>query len=196
MRTRFAVLTAAVACLGLPSHAQQGQQPDLNALMGALGSMMQANTNAASAAKVVDFRELKALLPADLPDMKRTAASGEKSGAMGMTVSFAEGRYEGANNAYITLKISDMGGTGFAGMMSAGWSMTEVDRETETGYERTTTVGGHKAMEKFDTKYKTGSLEILVAGRFLVEIDASKVEPAALQAAAGKVDLKKLESMK
>lgn len=186
---------ALVSLAALPAPAQQAQQPDLSALMGALGSMMQGNTNSATATAVTDFRELKALLPAELPGLKRTSASGEKTGALGMTVSFGEARYEGADNAYIAIKISDMGGTGFASMMAAGWTMQEIDRESDTGFERTTTIAGHKAMEKFNTEYNNGTIEVMVASRFLVEVDGSKVTVEALRQAVGKLDLEKLAGL-
>jgi len=178
------------------ARAQQagGGADDLGALMGALGQMMQgASTN--SAAAVVDFRELKALLPAELPGLKRTSAAGEKSSAMGMTISFAEGRYE-AGEGVIEIKLSDYGGTGFATMMAAGWSMQEMDRETETGFERTTTIAGNKAKEQYDTADQSGATEVLVAGRFLVEVSGSKVTAEAIRAAVEKIDLAKLAALK
>lgn len=177
-------------------QAQQteGAADDLGALMGALGQMMQGAASNSTAA-VVDFRELKALLPAELPGLKRTSASGEKSSAMGMTISFAEGRYEAGDNS-IEIKLSDYGGTGFATMMAAGWAMQEMDRETDTGFERTTTLGGHKAKEQYDTAGKTGSTEILVAGRFLVEITGNNVAAEAIKGAVEKIDLAKLAALK
>lgn len=172
---------------------QEGGAPDLGALMGALGQMMQGGTNAA--ANIVDFRELKALLPAELAGMKRTSAGGEKNTAMGMTVSNAEGRYE-AGDSSITIKFSDFGGAGFASMMAAGWTMQEVDRESDSGYERTSTIGGHKAMEKFDTANKSGSIEIMVAGRFMVEVNGDDITPEVLKDAVSKIDLAKLAALK
>ena len=183
----LAGLSASVA------HAQQqGGAQDLGALMGALGQMMQGNTNAAA---VVDFRELKALLPASVPDGKRVSASGEKSGALGMTVSFAEGRYE-VGGGSIEIKISDFGGTGFATMMAAAWASGEIDRETETGFERTTTINGNKAKEEYDSANKAGSTDVLVAGRFLVEVSGDDVSAEAIRAAVEKVDLAKLAALK
>ncbi len=185
-------LMAAAVSLGMAA-AVQAQQPDLNAMMGALGSMMQGSTNAAA---VADFRELKALLPADLSGMKRTKATGEKSSAMGMTVAIAEGAYSDGKQGTVDVKITDMGGTGLAGMMSAGWAMGEVDRETETGYERTTTVNGYKAMEKYDTEDKDGGIQVLVEGRFMIEIEGRNVSMDAIKAALDKIDVKKLASLK
>ena len=192
---RKIMLLTVAGLLGVQGvSAQQQGGGDLGALMGALGQMMQPGTNAAAVA-VVDFRELKSLLPTELPGLKRTSASGEKSGAMGMTISFAEGRYE-KDDRSITIKISDFGGTGFATMMAAGWSMSEIDRETDTGFERTTTIAGHKAKEEFNTENKQGTTEILVAGRFLVEVTGDSVTPEAITEAVGKIDLAKLAALK
>ena len=195
MRTMMAIVAAGLIGTSL-AQAQQagGGANDLGALMGALGQMMQGGATNATAT-VVDFRELKALLPAELPGFKRTAASGEKSSAMGMTISFSEGRYE-AGEGSIDLKLSDYGGTGFATMMAAGWSMQEMDRETETGYERTATIGGHKAKEQYDSASKSGTTEILVAGRFLVEVTGNNVSAEALKTAVDKIDLAKLAALK
>jgi len=155
---------------------------------------MGAGTNAVAA--VVDFRELKALLPAELPGMKRTSASGEKNSAMGMTVATAEASYEG-EEAGLEIKITDMGGTGtLMGMAAAGWTMAEIDRETDTGYERTTVIDGNKAHETYDTEEKRGEIEVLVAGRFMVEIDGQGVTADQLKSAVGKIDLKKLAGLK
>ena len=186
---------AAVAVAGLigVSGAQAQQGGDLGALMGALSPAMSRATN--SAVAVVDFRELKALLPADLPGMKRTAANGEKSSAMGMTVVYAEGKYASGDKT-IEIKMSDYGGTGMAAMMAAGWTMQEIDRETETGFERTTTIGGYKAKETYDTADQNGTTEIMVAGRFLVEVTGSGVKAEEIKTAVAKLDLAKLAAMK
>lgn len=176
--------------------AQQGGQssPDMNEMMKAMGALMSGGTNAAA---VVDFRELKALLPAALDGMKRTSANGEKSGALGMTVAFAEGTYEADAGGSITIKLSDNGGLG--GLMAfaqAGWAGSEIDRESDTGFERTTTYGEHKAHEEYDNGSKSGKIEILVGGRFLAEITGSDVAWDAIQAAVKKVDLAKLAAVK
>src|SRR5215217_4620671 len=58
----------------------------------------------------IDFRKLKELMPENLIGLKRTEATGEKSGAMGFTVSTAQARYEGENNASLKVEIVDTGG--------------------------------------------------------------------------------------
>ena len=189
---RFAALAAAL--IPALTLAQQGDQPNMDEMMKAMGALMSGGTNTAA---VVDFRDLKALLPAALDGMKRTNASGEKSGAMGMTVAFAEGTYEADAGGNITIKITDNGGLGgFMAVAQAGWAAQEIDRESDTGFERTTTYGKDKAHEEYDTGSKSGKVEILVAGRFMVEVNGSDVAWEAIQAAAKKVDLAKLAQVK
>jgi hypothetical protein len=86
--------------------------------------------------------------------------------------------------------------SGIVGLATVAWSRAEIDSETETGYEKTTTFSGHKAFEKFDTAGKDGQLSILVGGRFVVEVEGSNVTMDQLKTAAGQIDLVKLESMK
>ena len=188
----LAVLIAAL--IPSVSPAQQDAQPNMDEMMKAMGALMSGGTNTAA---VVDFRELKTLLPAALDGMKRTNASGEKTGAMGMTVAYAEGTYEADAGGNITIKISDNSGMG--GLMAfaqAGWAASEIDRESDTGFERTTTYGQHKAHEEYDNSGKSGKIEVLVGGRFMVEVEGSDVPWEAIQAAVKKLDLDKLATLK
>ena len=149
------------------------------------------------ATEPVDFRELKNLLPEDLSGMKRTSSEGQTSGAMGFTVSNAEARYESEEGSNIKVSITDMGAVaGVAAMATYAWALAEIDRETESGYERTMTMGGHRGYEKYDRESKSGEMSLLVAGRFVVEVEGYAVSVDALKDALGKVDVGKLEGMK
>ncbi|HEY0707632.1 MAG TPA: hypothetical protein VGG33_12595, partial [Polyangia bacterium] len=143
-----------------------------------------------------DFRVLKDLLPESAGALKRTSATGEKSAAMGMGVSQAEGKYAGAGDGRLTIKLIDTSGVGgfaLAGMAMAG---VEIDKETENGYERTGTVGGRKIFEKYDNRTKRGEVKMLVANRFVVEVDGDDVPMETIKAlATSKLDLAKLESL-
>lgn len=170
---------------------------NLGAAMAAMGAAVSGTANGTKKVETVDYKELKALLPADLPGMKRTEASGEKSAAMGMQISNSEGRYSGDNGSSMTVKISDIGSmTGLAGMAAYAWSTVSVDKETDTGYEKTGTLNGYKSHEKYDKQSKYGEASVLVGDRFVVEVNGSNVEMDAIKAALGKVDLGKLNSMK
>jgi len=165
--------------------------------MAAMGAAVSGAANGGKKVETVDFHKLKDLLPADLPGMKRTEATGEKNAAMGMQISNAEGRYSNEQGASVTLKIADIGSmTGLAGMAAYAWAATSIDRETETGYEKTSTFNGYKSHEKYDKQTKSGELSVLVGNRFTVEADGNGIDMDALKAALGKVDLGKLDGMK
>lgn len=176
---------------------KNGEAPNMGDAMNALGAAMGA-ANGGKKVETVDYKVLKDMLPADLPGMKRSEATGEKNAAMGITIANAEGRYKNDDGSQsMHVKITDIGSvTGLAGMAMFAWASTEIDRETETGYEKTSTFNGFKSHEKYDKSSKSGELSTIVGGRFVVEVSGNGVEMNAIKDAVAKVDLKKLEGMK
>jgi hypothetical protein len=145
----------------------------------------------------VDFRELKALLPEALAGLQRSNVEGERSGAMGVDVSYAAATYANAEGLNISLKISDMGSlTGPMRLAMLGWTMAKVDREDEDGYEKTATFNGYKSWERTWKSSNRSELSIIVGGRFVVELDGDNCSMSQVKDAAGKIDLGKLASMK
>ena len=191
-------IIASCICLtlfGMNSMAQSDMnQQDMQEFMKAMGAMMGSGGDNTS--KVVNFRDIKKFLPKDIDGMKRTSAGGEKSGAMGMTVSYADASYETDNGGHIDLKISDMSGSGgLGGMMMAGWGAMEIDRETETDFERTVQYGDYKAQEKYETPDKSGDITIMVE-RFMIEASGNNVPFENIQAVVKAIDLTKLAELK
>jgi hypothetical protein len=145
----------------------------------------------------VDFRQLKTLLPNTLPGFQRTAASGDQTGAFGMTLSKAEGRYESSDNRSIDLTISDIGSmSGLAAMATYAWTASSFDRETDTGYEKTTTFKGYKAYEKYDKDSQDSEIAVMVKDRFVVEAQGNAVKMDELRRVLDQVDLGKLADLK
>lgn len=171
---------------------------DAMAAMGAaMGAAMSGAANGGKKVETVDYHVLKDMLPASLGDLRRTDATGEKAGAMGMQVSHADGSYSNDKGSSITIKITDIGSmTGLAGMAAYAWAATSIDRESDNGYEKTSTLNGYKSHEKYDKSSKYGDISVLVGDRFIVEASGSGIEMGALKDAIGKVDLGKLNGMK
>jgi len=145
----------------------------------------------------VSFRVLKEMLPEELPGMTRTGASGEKTAAFGLNVSEAHATYSREEGGTIEIKITDMGSmSGLVGMAHFAWAQSEFERESEDGYEKTTTFEGYKAIEKYTISSGKGELQILIGKRFIVEVDGRGVEMDQVLEAARTVDLDKLESLK
>ncbi len=163
---------------------------------GDAGEKMGGSMTAGTEVEAVDFRELKALLPDSLPGMKRTDSAGQRTTAFGIKVSTAEGTYRNERGGTINIKITDMGSLkALTAIVAFGWAVVEIDRETDTGYEKTTTFAGHRAHEQYDKRGRTGELQVLVADRFVVEVEGHDVTIDVVKDALGKIDLRKLEGM-
>ncbi|MFC5412675.1 transposase [Larkinella bovis] len=146
--------------------------------------------------ETVDFRKLKELLPADADGLTRKEATGEKNGMAGFNISTAKGEYRNDDDSQsIEVNIVDAGGTG-ALMGLAAWSIIEVDKETENGYEKTTKFGDYKSYEKYDNGSKSGEIAVLVNDRFIVTAKGTGVEMAKIKATLEDVGLSKLAEMK
>lgn len=197
-------MIAAAGCVGLIAVAQGAPQSPLQvdaeavqqgmaAMMKALGGGGDANTNKAA---VVDFRELKALLPAELKGFKRTNAKGGRDSAMGMTVARAEADYGGANDASIHIEITDFAGIGqLATMAQVMNASMEIDEESDNGYRKSITHRGLKGMEEYDSGNKSGEIT-LFSNRFSVIVRGDNVKPEAIQAALAALDIPKLLALK
>jgi hypothetical protein len=170
------------------------QQPGAQQYAEAIKKMEEA-AEAAKTVETVDFRKLKELLPEKAGSAQRSSVAGEKTGMGGFQVSRAEADYA-VGDGTVSVSISDLGGTGTpAGMMMAAWSMAEIDRETETGYEKTSMIQGHKAHEEYNTDRESGSVDVLVGGRFLVDLDGNQVTMDEMKEILGDLDLAKLASL-
>lgn len=172
----------------------QGTSENMAEVMKKMGEALSQG----SKIEPVNFRELKALLPESLPGMKRTNASGEKTASFGINVSEAEGSYDSEDGgSSMNIKIVDMGSiSGLASMATFAWAFAEFDREDDSGYEKTTKYDGYKAFEKYNKSNKKGEIQVLIAKRFMVEVDGYNVDIDDVKKALGKIDLDKLEKMK
>lgn len=144
--------------------------------------------------EVVDAKLLKELLPADADGFARKEASSQKTGAMGFNISTAEARYQDGDSS-IEVNIIDVAGTG-ALMGMAAWSMMDMDKEDDNGYEKTTKYKGYKAFEKYDNKNKDGEMAVIVANRFVITVKGNNVDLDKIKATIDDIELGKLEDLK
>lgn len=144
--------------------------------------------------EVVNFRSLKELLPNRVGGIKRTDSSGQKTGALGFKISTAEGKYKDGNQS-ININIVDAGGIGMLVKSMADWSTIEIDKESDNGYERTTTIDGHKAFVKWDERNQKGQISVIVKERMIVNIEGRNVSMDDLEEALDDIDLDDLEDL-
>lgn len=144
----------------------------------------------------VDFRVLKELLPESIAGLRRTGSEGSRTNVVGIASSRVEANYEDGKGGRIVLEITDMGNLSGVAAMAVAWVNVEIDREGDSGYERTTTVNGRKAYERYDKATRAGALDVIVAGRFIVGTKATGVEMKVFKEAVAKLDLGRLEALK
>lgn len=180
---------------GVVGAVQAQEEVDFGAMMKALGGMAQGQ--ATNAPATVSPKALKEALPQSLPGFERVEAGSEKQGAFGMNTVIATGVYESGDKS-IRIEITDIGGMGGLGAMAMmGWTSSEVDKETRSGFERTATCQGYKSLETWDKTGQSGEIQIFVGSRFSVKVSGSSLGSFdELSAAANAMDLKALEALK
>ena len=189
------------ACGGTKEEEKEKKDEESVSVAGAAGALKELAAQAEEMQKkgpveTVNFRSLKELLPADADGLARKEATGEKNGAAGFTVSTATGKYANDDNSE-TIELTLVDGGGTAMMMGlAAWSMMEVDKETENGYEKTGKIGDNKSYEKYDNASKEGEIAVLVNKRFIVTAKGHGVSMNKIKASLDDVDLSKLAELK
>ena len=173
-------------------EAQKAAEPGLQQMGDALSKMKEAMEGKGEPVEPVDHKALKALLPETAADLARESAEGEKSGAMGVKVSMARARYANEESS-LEIEITDMGtASGLTAMASAAWTLVDMDKESDAGYERTTTFRGHRAFEEYDNNAQRGEMRVLVAKRFIVKVQGSNLPMDRIKSALSEVDFGQL----
>lgn len=168
----------------------QAKPVDASATLNAFGTIMSGG----SKIKPVDFHALKAMLPDSLPGMKRTDASGETAQAMGFAAASATAHYSDGAGKSVTVEIADLGSmSGLAGLASK--FDPNLEKETDTGYERTTHVNGQLIHEQYDNRSKYGEVDVIAGNRFSVSVKGNGVDMDVLTDVVKQFDLPKLASL-
>ena len=172
-------------------QAAKGMEDFAKAMQG-----MAAAMGGASGGKVADpvsFRDLQAAFPT-VSGWTMDKPKGERMTAP-VAFSQTEARYKNGDQR-IEVKIVD---SAFNQILVAPWAMflaAGYEKETDDGYEKSTTVSGHPGFEKWNTTRKDGELNIVVAKRFLVSVEGDQLNDVKdLHDFAAKVDFSKLAAL-
>lgn len=175
--------------------AQQMQEGMAKSLEGiAKGMAAAAGDPNAKPVAPADFKELEKAL-ADLPGWMREGPTGERATSpvayADASVTFKKG------DAEITEKVTDSALNQLLmaplGMVLAG----NYSKESDSGYERTVTLGGYPGHESWDSQAKYADIKVVVGKRFIVEIEGQNLDDVkVMRSVLDKTDLKKLASLK
>jgi hypothetical protein len=147
--------------------ATQGAADMAKAMQG-MAAAFGAKTADGKAVEPVAFQTLQSHLP-KVSGWEMDEPEGER---MTMPVPFSqvETKYK-KGETRIDAKIID---TGFAQMLMAPWSMMMAagySRESSSGYEKSTSLSGNPAIEKWNKSEKNGEIDVLVGKRFMLSLE-------------------------
>ena len=146
---------------------------------------------------VVNFEKLLPVLPeapggwsADKPEGSTTDAGGAK-----ITTVHRDYKKGDADNAPTTsISIIDAAANPeFVEATTGSWNITQTTTE---GYAKSLNVDGNPGFETYENEPKHGSLWLLVAKRYLLQVDTNAQDSKELQEWLKRVDLKKLGAIK
>lgn len=176
---------------------------DTGAQAQAAGAMVGAALGGAAAAlnggaKVQSLApdRIRAFLPDTLNGLKRTEASAEQNAALGMQISKASATYSDGASHSLKLEVSDVGSLKGLVNLALGWSGTQQDKETDTGYEKTYQAGDQLVHEQWDKTSQSGEYGVLIANRFSVDVKGNGGSIEDLKQAAASVNMSGLAALK
>ncbi len=152
--------------------ATQGAADMAKAMQG-MAAAFGGKTADGKAVEPVAFQTLQSHLP-KVSGWEMEEPEGER---MTMPVAFSqiETKYK-KGEMRIDAKIVD---TGFAQLLMAPWSMMMAagySRESSSGYEKSTSLSGNPAIEKWNKSSKNGELDVLVGKRFMLSLEGHDLD--------------------
>ena len=147
--------------------------------------------------EVVDFNKLLPLFPdppagwtADKPE-----GSTDDSGGFALTTAHRDYKKGEADNAPITsISILDsVANPDYVATTTAAWKESS---STPEGYAKPVTINGNPGFETYENDQKHGTLWVMVAKRYFVQIETQGQDARELQEWVKRIDLKKLTEIK
>lgn len=145
--------------------------------------------------EVIDFRKLKEVIPETLGGLKRSDLSGEKNSFGEFAMSMASAEF-GEGDKTISLQITDYGSNNPMMAIVGQMGAMQMDRETETGYEKSVKIEGNPGIEHYDNDDKSGGLTLFVGGRFLIQLETNGLTSEELQQVIGQLPVAKVAALK
>src|SRR5438132_13803691 len=146
---------------------------------------------------VVDYSKLLPLLPDAPAGWTAEKAEGSTTDVGGFKLTNVHRDYrkgEGDKAPTTAISILDSAANpDYVEATTAAWNFTTTSTE---GYSKAVTVDGNPGFETFENEGKHGTLWIMVAKRYFLQIETQGQDPAALQEWAKRVEVKQVAAIK
>jgi hypothetical protein len=150
-----------------------------------------------SSIEVIDYHQLLPLFSDAPAGWTADPAEGSTDDASGVALTTAHRDYKKgeADNAPITsISILDSAANpDYVASTTAAWKESSSSPE---GYAKPVTIDGNPGFETFENEQKHGTLWVMVAKRYFVQIETQGQDAKELQEWVKRIDLKKLAAMK
>ena len=151
----------------------------------------------AAAGSVVDYKQLIPILPEPPQGWKADEAEGSSDDLGDAQISSVHRDYtkdELGDAPTSSISILDsVASPEYVEATTAGWTLNETTGE---GYTKSVNIEGTPGFETYENEDKHGSLWILVAKRYFLQIETMGQDPNGLQEWLKRIDLKKLAATK
>ena len=145
----------------------------------------------------VDYPKLLPVLPDAPPGWTADKPEGSTDDAGGFRITNVHRDYhkgEGANAPTAAISILDsVANPDYVSATTAAWNDTS---ETSEGYSKSVTIDDNPGFEAFENEGKHGTVWVMVAKRYFLQIELQNQDPKELQEWVKRVDLKKLAEIK
>ena len=167
------------------------------ALMAALMTRPTTAQELPSLINVVDYTKLLPLLPEAPPGWTADKAGGSTTDVGGFKLTNVHRDYhkgEGDNVPTTAISILDSAANpDYVEATTAAWKFTTTSTE---GYSKSVNLDGCDGFETFENEGKHGTLWLMIAKRYFLQIETQGQDPSALQEWAKRIDIKKLATIK
>ena len=146
---------------------------------------------------VVDFNKLIPLLPEAPAGWKAEKAEGSTSDVGGFKLTNVHREYQKGEGDHVPLmSISILDSAANPDYVTATTAAWTEKSETPDGYSKPVTIDGNPGFEAFENEGKHGSLWVMVAKRYFVQLELQGEDSKELQEWIKRLDLKKLADIK
>ena len=156
-----------------------------------------ARAQAPPSIEVVDYHKLLSLFPDAPAGWTADPPEGSSDDASGVALTSAHRDYkkgEGDNAPITSISILDsVANPDYVASTTAAW---KEGSSTPEGYAKPVTIDGNPGFETYENDSKHGTLWVMVAKRYFVQIETQGQEAKELQDWVKRIDLKKLAEIK
>ncbi len=139
--------------------------------------------------------QIKALMPNKLAGLAIYENEGETSAALGAPATFVVTIYR-ENYNIIKVAVTDSGAAPATILAAAQWSNQNINKNSDNGFDRTTTYKGYPAHEQYNNQTKVGMFEYIIGHRFIVSCQGKNRTIEQMRAAMDELNLDRLKNLK